>query len=241
MVRAFNCAIVNGNVDTLKSWYDLYGDVGMAYFTERKWTDSACTKAAARGHLPMLQYLHSNGFCWNAETTENAATNGHLDCLQYLHENGCRWNERTCRWAVINAHVNCLQYAHENGCPWQSADVYPEIATSLACLQYLHEHGYPWSPNTCTVYATGRKLDCLVYAHKHGAPWDNVQTVYRHIIRYNYIAPVFSEILQYMRDYCGCLNEQTEQTEEHMNGTMKLLCNHDDIMTARELYDTTTN
>jgi hypothetical protein len=83
----------------------------------RAWRAGTCSIAAANGQLPVLQYLHENGWGpWDVHTCTSAAVNGHLTVLKYLHENGCPWNYDTCFYAADNKHWDCLQYAVDNKC-----------------------------------------------------------------------------------------------------------------------------
>ena len=83
----------------------------------RAWRAGTCSIAAANGQLPVLQYLHENGWGpWDVHTCTSAAVNGHLPVLKYLHENGCPWNYDTCFYAADNKHWDCLQYAVDNKC-----------------------------------------------------------------------------------------------------------------------------
>ena len=44
----------------------------------------------------MLQWAHSNGCPWDAQTTVCAAKGGHLTCLKYARTNGCPWDFDAC-------------------------------------------------------------------------------------------------------------------------------------------------
>ncbi|KAF0724970.1 balbiani ring protein 3-like [Aphis craccivora] len=37
-----------------------------------------------------------------------AARRGHLECLKYLHEVGCRWDSKTCVQAAKGGNLGCL-------------------------------------------------------------------------------------------------------------------------------------
>ena len=61
----------------------------------------------------MLQWVHSNGCPWDANTCMRAAKGGHLEVLQCARANGCPW-DRTTR-DVASGHV--LEWALANGVP----------------------------------------------------------------------------------------------------------------------------
>ncbi len=54
--------------------------------------------AAFGGHLPVLQWVHANGFPWDESTCVAAATSGHLAVLQWAHDNGCHWEGKEKQW-----------------------------------------------------------------------------------------------------------------------------------------------
>lgn len=97
------------------------------------------SKAAYRGHLECLRYLHEKGYSWNEEATDHAAFFGHLECLRYLHEEGCPCNERTIAEAAAGGQLECLRYLHESGCLWD-ASVWSICVTWLKLDQREHVH-----------------------------------------------------------------------------------------------------
>jgi hypothetical protein len=152
----------------------------------RAWRAGTCSIAAANGQLPVLQYLHENGWGpWDVHTCTSAAVNGHLPVLKYLHENGCPWNSKTCSYAAIGGHLPVLQYLHENGCPWDSCTCYNAAAYGhLPVLQYLHENGCPWDSYTCYHAAENKHWDCLQYAVDNKCPeWDDYAKSYAEHLR----------------------------------------------------------
>jgi hypothetical protein len=74
-------------------------------------------RAADRGHLSCLQYMHAHGCPMGTTACFSAARSGHLACLQFLHEVGCPWDYLTLYCAADGRHPDCLQYALDNGCP----------------------------------------------------------------------------------------------------------------------------
>jgi len=104
-------ALVYGHVDCLSFAWELSGP----WFEPYWYKGTACNRAARRGHLACLKYLHEVGCRWDSETCIQAAEGGHLDCLMYAHENGCPWDSRTSTSAAVNERLDCLRYAINNG------------------------------------------------------------------------------------------------------------------------------
>ena len=64
--------------------------------------------------------MHENGCPWDSHACSSAAQKGYLLVLQYLHENGCPWDWTTCLHAAQRKHWDCLQYLVDNKCPeWE--------------------------------------------------------------------------------------------------------------------------
>lgn len=125
------------------------------------------------GHIECLEYAHTNGCPWDANTCKIAAYNGHIKCLTYAHANGCPWDQQTLINAVTNGHIECLRYAYENGCPRESIDLCDNAALygRLECLKYLHQQKTPWTSNVCELAVEYNHFDCLYYAHANGCPY----------------------------------------------------------------------
>ena len=111
-----------------------------------------CGHAAFGGHLEVLQWLHTNDYPWDTNTSPHAAFEGHLEVLKWLREHGCPWSGGTCTNAAMGGHLEVLQWAHANGCPWNK--------------------------KTCTYAADGGHFEVLKWAHENGAPWDGMMTQY---------------------------------------------------------------
>jgi hypothetical protein len=134
----------------------------------------ACTYAADRGHLEILQFLHQHGFPWNTIVCENAAEGGHLEVLQWLRANGCPWDGYTCSSAARSGHLEVLKWARSNDCPWDgwtcaSAARYGH----LEVLQWASANGCPWNVHTCAYAALDGHLEVIQWARANGCPWDS--------------------------------------------------------------------
>ena len=108
------------------------------------WDTDTCWRAAAGGHLEVMQWARENGCPWNAETCTSAAQGGHLEVLQWGRANDCPWNEGMCLVAATGGQLEVLQWLRTNGCPW-NADTCSVAATGghLEVLQWLRANGCP--------------------------------------------------------------------------------------------------
>jgi hypothetical protein len=85
------------------------------------------------GNLEMLEWLHSAGCPWDANTAESAAESGNLELLQCLHSAGFPWNnEYTCRAAADVGSREMLQWVIDHGCPEPMDDkIYEDIKNRI--------------------------------------------------------------------------------------------------------------
>ena len=116
--------------------------------------ETACSNAAANGHLECLKYLHEEAKApWDSWTAAGAASNGHLHILEYLVERKydiCMYesNEYACKYAAKNGHLDCLKYLRETAkAPWDEGAVryahYAHKNNQPECLQYLLDNDCP--------------------------------------------------------------------------------------------------
>ena len=77
--------------------------------------------AAEHGHLHVIEYLHSKGYKWDAETTKMAASGGHFELLVWVRERGCPWTYQTLCGAVRSGHLEMAKWAFKEGCPMDQA------------------------------------------------------------------------------------------------------------------------
>lgn len=86
------------------------------YATETHCAPSAeaVVRAAASGHLHIIEYLRQAGCPWDDNTVSAAAAGGHLDVFAYAVENGCDYTPYAFKMAAVNGRVNILQYAYDN-------------------------------------------------------------------------------------------------------------------------------
>ena len=97
--------------------------------------------AAQGGSVEILQYLRSAhpGCHWDPQScAHNAVTRGHLAMLQYLHTEGCDWQSWDCCYAARYGHL--LKYLREHGCPWDAVSPANAAGQGhLEVIEYLQE------------------------------------------------------------------------------------------------------
>ena len=154
-------------LETLKHLWDL-NDKG---FIVVEFNERVCTGEAQGGHLSVLKWIRSIGFC--AHTCVVGWGCGHTDVLQYPSSIGCPWNESTCTAAASGGHLDVLQWANLIGCLWDEQTCTATASDGyLDVLQWAHSNGCPWNESTCIAAASGGYLDVLQWAHSNGCPWD---------------------------------------------------------------------
>lgn len=62
-------------------------------------------------NLEMLEYLNSNGFPWDIQTTDVFAKNGNHECIEWAIARGCPISEKICVNAAAGGNVRCLEIA----------------------------------------------------------------------------------------------------------------------------------
>ncbi len=162
-------------------------------------SDTACTIAAEKGHLEILQHLRAAGCPWDETVSEAAIAGGHLELLKWTVSEDCPWPYNSCILASQSDSLQMLQYVFElKGCKKESEMFWSPIANrnmemvqylvqqgfpltkylcsdaagigDLEILMYLRENGCPWSSDTCEEAASHKHLDCLKYAVENGCP-----------------------------------------------------------------------
>jgi hypothetical protein len=133
--------------------------------------------AARFGNREVLEWLHSTGCPWNAETACEAAGGGHSEEVKWLHNHGCPWDSASvCAYAARSGHLRVLQWAREHHYPWDSLTLAnAAYGGHLAVLQWAREHGCPWDSRTCEYAAREGHLEVLPWMREHdaaGQAWD---------------------------------------------------------------------
>lgn len=87
-------------------------------------TPAVMEYAVHDGALPIVTYLHEQGFPWNEDVFNVAIKTWNIDIIRYIKDNGCPW-DTTAYLAVCNLprtayplHDIC-EFLYDNGCPWK--------------------------------------------------------------------------------------------------------------------------
>ena len=114
------------------------GQIELLSLAEVRPSEAGAYKAAANGHLAMVQHLHAIGIPFEDHAAECAAGNGHLDVLKYLIEelHFAVWYQGVTT-ASENGHLHILQYLWEESRENFQVDV-QEVVDCAAEKGYLH-------------------------------------------------------------------------------------------------------
>ncbi|QBZ81332.1 hypothetical protein pclt_cds_744 [Pandoravirus celtis] len=127
---------------------------------------------AKGGHLAILQWLIASGYQCSKDVANGAAEGGHLHVLEWARTMGRRWDAWTCAAAAGAGHLEILKWLRANGCPWDGLTCRDAAKEGhLEVVRWARAHGCPWDEHTCaSVAATGR-LDVLQWLRDQGCPW----------------------------------------------------------------------
>ncbi|KAL6067975.1 Ankyrin repeat domain containing protein [Balamuthia mandrillaris] len=101
-------AVKAGHLHVLQEWEMLSGAASRCIHL--------CRRAAAGGHLQVLQWLREKKSPWDEATTAAAAKGGHLEVLKWAWQNGCPWDEGLLQAAAKNDHLETFVWVLEVGC-----------------------------------------------------------------------------------------------------------------------------
>ncbi|GLC38692.1 hypothetical protein PLESTM_000764000 [Pleodorina starrii] len=158
---AADCAVVTGNLAALSFLMQQRPGLWPREF--------ACNTAAEKGHLPILQHLHTSGFPVSPQqVARSAAGEGHLHVVA---------------WAVEALNVT----------PNNAPDLFDMAAkgANIALLTWLRERGWTWGPEAVSSAAEGgceEALEWLVL--EQGCPLPADGRPYRHAARHGDLATV---------------------------------------------------
>jgi len=159
------------------------------------WDGTACTQAAANGHLHVLEWLYHEARPntlahthsdpgrqpWPADMISRAARGGHLHVLVWLNDTFARFMSRAiegaCDEAARFGYLDILKYAHDQG-----VTITSDAASHAANMGHVHvlewmrstfhgnsPFGYPAKTlSSLTNAAQFGHLEVLKWAHAHG-------------------------------------------------------------------------
>lgn len=76
-----------------------------------RWTEKACTMAAADGDLDRLKWLRENGCPWDINLIPCAARENHLALAQWAHGMGCPMPDDIASEAALYGHLEFVKWA----------------------------------------------------------------------------------------------------------------------------------
>ena len=93
-------------------------------------------------NMEMLEYLFSNGFPWDAETTNVLAKNGNPQCLEWIIAKGCPVSSDICFNAAIGGNIRCMEIAFAHSLDRSELIACEAIYNDrLEAFEYAAEHG----------------------------------------------------------------------------------------------------
>lgn len=112
-----------------------------------------CFAAAAGGHVPILQWVLTEGHDVGAiQVARAAAAAGHLAVLQWCQTAALLDTSDTklCRTAGEEGHVHIVQWLHAQQCVWNALTSETAAARGrLEFLQWVIQQDCPWDPINC--------------------------------------------------------------------------------------------
>lgn len=130
--------------------------------TGQVWSSLLYQRAAAHGHMRVIEWLDAVGVPWDVRTCTDAAGGGHLTVIKWAKAKGHPWRDNICDQASRRSRLDVLAWAYEkHGCPWS------ERAKRKACTwaaKNNHFEAMRWA------FARGSSLGekAVIYAVFHG-------------------------------------------------------------------------
>jgi hypothetical protein len=175
-----DAAIKSGNIDMVR-WL-----ISQGYKTD----EDSCPRAAERGHLEMLKYLHSIGCAWGR--TYIRAVEGGLDVLIWCHENGCPQSAVAFNVAAEVGSVTILQWLYYNVKPiileMAINDAQAPLASSKAAeyghiqvLKWLKEKEFQFDKHATFGATFHHHKECLEWLIENNYPWhENCRKIFKY-------------------------------------------------------------
>ena len=137
----------------------------------------ACDAAAARGNVPMVEWMHSQDAPWGPSTTAALASHQDAFKLTLSCDGGdltiCRWRQHGDRFNLVRPIDRLLSV----GCPVNET-CFAAAATvhTMQDLSMLRTKlKVPWDERTCTALAEAGATETLKWARDDGCPCDAAQ------------------------------------------------------------------
>lgn len=145
--------------------------------------DMACSCAAGKGKLDVLQEVRRLGGPWDEGTSQAAAQGGHLHVLQWLRAGPmkarCPWDERTCEAAARGGHIDVLRWMRQRKCKWDEGTCFAAATKGhLAVLQWARKNACPWDPDLLEEALECGQFDTFEWAWNNGLAEEYEESVH---------------------------------------------------------------
>ncbi|KAK9818856.1 hypothetical protein WJX74_001482 [Apatococcus lobatus] len=141
-------------------------------------------KAVQKGHLSILQYLATckPPESWSTNICSLAAKQGQLQILQWAHSAGCLWDAETLQQACIHRQWAVLDWLQHQDipCPPATDDRVCDMVAALGktdLLVWLRMKGYAWTADTAYSALANQQfeLHCWLRNQQPPCPWIPLQ------------------------------------------------------------------
>ena len=154
---------------------------------------TACTSAAAGGHLETIKYLHFMECPWDESTANAAAEGGHLDILQWIIPRGCPSNNLTQLSAASRGDLEMVSWLYFHGHPVCSSVIEETVLSGYShIVEWARSLGIEYSSAFTAAIKSGN-MDMVVYMHERMYSWHRDDVIYR--IQLGGVSPRLTEWL----------------------------------------------
>ena len=185
------CAVSNENMKALE-WLYTSG--------YRCSGTTICDIAALSGNLPMIQWLREHGFSWSSTACSKAASKGHLELLKWMHE--CPWNEDSVISAARYGYLETLKWLINNGCPWSIDNLLLNAVRggSVEVLEYSNTFPHvEWRKVHCQEAVFTENFEALKWLIDKKCPWK--ADIFLSIV-HRYAAKTSGKVLRWIKKQC---------------------------------------
>lgn len=126
--------------------------------------------AAAGGHLPVIQYLHSQGALWIYKVTQEAFYSDSIECFDWAKQHGCQAYDYSWQAAKAGKLIWLVYFATSGQLDYKCV-MAAAAGGHLDCLEFLLQFGSKPSAAALEAAAAAGQLDSMILLRKHGACW----------------------------------------------------------------------
>lgn len=151
--------------------------------------DETCASAAASGHLGILIWAREQGCPWGKDIGKKAAVRGQLEVVQWIHANGLPFTSSVyldcldkdiCYFEIVQKKLVSIYNWAYNEAHLPFPENLIEKLVSFGCMQLLEwviSIGHPQVEGLCTLAASKGNLKLLQWAREKKLPWDKKTTL----------------------------------------------------------------